>query len=127
MTASIYVIRESKVRGQGRYWSDAHGNHGWVQSRDDAAKFGSDAPGDPAQETREWIEERSIGGVGVFDATRIVRVVRKHRDVVSVDHHMASVAMAREAALEEAERVARDPNVPLTGIADAIAAIRVSE
>ena len=46
---------------------------------------------------------------------------------VTLEHHMASVAMAREAALEEAERVARDPNVPLTGIADAIAAIRGSK
>ena len=36
----------------------------------------------------------------------------------------AAAAVARRLALEAAERVARDPTVPLTGIADAIAALR---
>jgi len=111
VTAPAYVIREGHARKQGRYLQACEVGPIW---------------GGPQLAARFF----SLGAaIGRLDSTcaRIVRIVRKPRDVVSVEHHMASVAMTRLAALEEAERVARDPSVPLTGIADAIVAIRGSK
>ena len=118
MTSPViaYAVKVRSVASGGWYWLSSAGDmgchHGYrmlVSSREHA------------------LREASLRGYS-RDNTRLVRVrERAASEVVSLSHHMASVAMTRLAALDEAERVARDPIVPLTGIADAIAAIRGSK
>ena len=139
-----YAIKVRSPASGGWYWLSSAGDmgchHGYrmlVSSREHA------------------LREASLRGYS-RDNTRLVKVPRtKDWDVVpppglpSVDHGCiacgqaappiyccipcsdkeayAAAAVARRLALEEAERIARDPNVPLTGIADAIAAIRGSK
>ena len=119
MTSPViaYAVKVRSVASGGWYWLSSAGDmgchHGYrmlVSSREHA------------------LREASLRGYS-RDNTRLVRVRERAAasEVVSLSHHMASVASARLAALDEAERVARDPIVPLTGIADAIAAIRGSK
>ena len=115
MTSPViaYAIKVRSVASGGWYWLSSAGDmgchHGYrmlVSSREHA------------------LREASYRGYRPINI-RLIRVrERAVSEVVSLAHHMASVAMTRLAALDEAERVARDPSVPLTGIADAIAALR---
>ena len=88
MSAPVYVIREGKVRGQGKYLQSSVVGPPWGDAQS-AARF------DSREEANDWIDPWSW--------SRIVALVP--RKVVSLSHHTASVAMTRLAALEEAERV----------------------
>ena len=89
MSAPVYVIREGKVRGQGEYLQSSVVGPTWGDSQG-AARF------DSREEAVDWLAPWSW--------SRIVRVAIVSNKTVSLAHHMASVAMTRLAALDEAEQ-----------------------
>ena len=104
MSAPVYVIREGKVRGQGKYLQSSVVGPPWGDSQG-AARF------DSREGAHDWIELAarffSLAAASLDldpKCARIVRIVRKPRQVVSLSHHMASVSMTRLAALDEAEQ-----------------------
>ena len=112
MSAPVYVIREGKVRGQGKYLQSSVVGPPWGDSQG-AARF------DSRERAHDWIELAarffSLAAARFFSmgaasldldpkCARIVRVVVKPRQVVSLAHHIVCVATARLAALDEAEQ-----------------------
>ena len=88
MSAPVYVIREGHVRGQGRYLQACKVGPVWDEPQLAARFF-------------------SLGAASLDldpKCARIVRVVVKPRQVVSLAHHIVCVATARLAALDEAEQ-----------------------
>ena len=88
MSAPVYVIRAGKVRGEGKYLQSSVVGPPWGDAQS-AARF------DSREEANDWIDSRC----------RVVRVAIVSNKTVTHGHHMASVASARLAALDEAERV----------------------
>jgi len=95
VSAPVYVIREGHVRGQGKYLQSSVVGPPWGDSQG-AARFDSreEANDCSREEANDWIDSRC----------RVVRVAIVSNKTVTHGHHMASVATARLAALEEAER-----------------------
>ena len=138
VSAPVYVIRAGKVRGEGKYLQSSVVGPPWGDAQS-AARF------DSREEANDWIDSRCrVVRVAIVSNKTVTH--GHHMASVAVDHGCiacgqaappiyccipcsdkeayAAAAVARGLALEEAERIARDPNVPLTGIADAIAALR---
>ena len=88
MSAPVYVIREGHVRGHGRYLQACKVGPVWGEPHL-AARFFSLVAASLDLDPK---------------CARIVRRVVKPRQIVSLAHHMASVAWARLDALDEAER-----------------------
>ena len=88
MSAPVYVIREGHVRGHGRYLQACMVGPVWGEPQL-AARFFSLVAASLDLDPK---------------CARIVRVVVKPRQVVSLAHHIVCVATARLAALDEAEQ-----------------------
>ena len=97
MSAPVYVIRAGKVRGQGKYLGK------YLQSSVVGPPWG-DAPWGDAQGAARF-DSREEANVWIDSWCRVVRVAIVSNKTVTHGHHMASVASARLAALDEAERV----------------------
>ena len=87
MSAPVYVIREGKVRGQGKYLQSSVVGPPWGDAQS-AARFDS--------------REEAVDSIDSW--CRVVRVAIVSSKTVTHGHHMASVATARLAALDEAEQ-----------------------
>jgi len=88
VSAPVYVIREGKVRGQGKYLQSSVVGPTWGDSQG-AARF------DSREEAVDWLAPWSL--------SRIVAIVSSK--TVTHAHHTASLALARLSALDEAEQV----------------------
>ena len=89
MSAPVYVIRVGQIRGEGDYYGLIDGAEG----RAGAYRYMSWESA--AEEIRD---------IPMLRDCRVVRVVVKPRQVVSLAHHIVCVATARLAALDEAEQ-----------------------
>ena len=89
MSAPVYVIRVGQIRGEGDYYGLIDGAEG----RAGAYRYMS------------WESaSEEIRDIPMLRDCRVVRVVVKPRQVVSLAHHIVCVATARLAALDEAEQ-----------------------